>query len=52
MLWKLHKHLVFGQNNLGHRRVAENFLRLRELVIIISKQKVIIPEKKLRALLS
>lgn len=38
MLWKLYKHLVFGQNNVGHRRVAENFLKLRELVIIISKQ--------------
>ena len=33
-------------------RVAKNILRLRELVTIISKQQVILPEHKLRAFLS
>ena len=36
--------------NLG--RVAKNILRLRELATITSKQEVIVPEQKLRALLS
>ena len=33
-------------------RIAKNILRLRELVTVISKQQVIVPEQKLRALLS
>ena len=33
-------------------RVLKIILRLRELVTVISKQKVIVPEQKLKALLS
>ena len=32
--------------------LQKNILRLRELTTIISKQQVIVPEQKLRALLS
>ena len=38
--------------NANPGQVAKNVLRLRELATIISKQEVIVPEQKLRALLS
>ena len=38
--------------NANPGRVAKNILRLRELATITSKQEVIVPEQKLRALLS
>ena len=37
---------------IGQGRVAKNIKRLSELVTIFSKQKVIVPEQKFRALLS
>ena len=44
ILWNIFK-LIRGKG-----RVAKNILRLRELVTIISKQKIIAPEQKVRAL--
>ena len=35
----------------GLSRVAKNILRLRELVTIISKQQVIVPEQKVKSAL-
>ena len=44
LLWAIFK-LIRGKG-----RVAKNILRLEELVNIISRQQVIVPEQKVRAL--